>query len=59
MAPNDIWLFPKIKSALNGQKFQDTDDIQKEVTTALKSVPQLEFEKCFQQWQHRWTKCIA
>jgi hypothetical protein len=27
------------------------------VTTAQKAVPQLEFQKCFQQWQHPWAKC--
>jgi len=25
----------------------------------LKVIPQQEFQKCFQQWQHRWAKCIA
>jgi hypothetical protein len=58
-APNDFWLFPKIKSALNERRFQDTEDIQKNVTTALKGTAQQEFQKCFQQWQHRWAKCIA
>jgi hypothetical protein len=29
LAPNDVWLFPKIKSALKGQRFQDIGDIQK------------------------------
>jgi hypothetical protein len=24
--------------------------------TALKAVPQQEFQKCFQQWQHCWAK---
>jgi len=24
LASNDFWLFPKIKSALKGQRFQDT-----------------------------------
>jgi hypothetical protein len=28
LAPNDFWLFPKIKPVLKGRKFQDTD-IQK------------------------------
>jgi hypothetical protein len=60
LGPNDFWLFQKIKkSALNGQRFRDIEDIQKDVTTALKAVPQQEFLNCFQQWQHRWTKCIA
>jgi hypothetical protein len=38
----------KMKSALKG-RFQDIEDIQKNVTTAQKAVPQLEFQKCFQQ----------
>jgi hypothetical protein len=29
LALNDFWLFPKIKSALKGQIFQDTEDTQK------------------------------
>jgi hypothetical protein len=29
LAPNTFWLFPKIKFALKGRKFQDTEDIQK------------------------------
>jgi hypothetical protein len=35
-APNDFWLFPKIKSALKGQRFQDNEDIHRNVTMALK-----------------------
>jgi len=46
MVPNDFWLFPKIKSALNGRRFQDIEDIQKKnVTTAPKAIPQQEFQK--------------
>jgi hypothetical protein len=46
LAPNDFWLFPKIKSALKG-RFQDTEDIQKNVMMALKVIPHQEFH-CFQ-----------
>jgi hypothetical protein len=28
--PNDFWLFPKIKSALRGRKYQDIGDIKNE-----------------------------
>jgi hypothetical protein len=32
----------------------------KNVTKALKDIPQQEeFKKCFQQWLHRWAKCIG
>jgi transposase len=58
LAAIDFWLFPKTKSALKWRHFQDTEDIQKNVTTALKAIPQQEFQKCFQKWQHRWTKCV-
>jgi hypothetical protein len=47
LAPNDFWLFPKIKSTLKGQMYQDTEDIQTNVTMALKAIPQEEFQKCF------------
>jgi hypothetical protein len=41
LVPNDFWLFPQIKSVLKGQRFQDTEDIQRKVTTSsLKAVPQ-------------------
>jgi len=38
---NDFWLFPKIQSALQGRRFQDTEDIQNNVMMALKAIPQL------------------
>jgi len=27
--------------------------------TAPKAIPQQEFQKCFQLWQHPWAKCVA
>jgi hypothetical protein len=59
LALNDIQLFPEIKSALKGWSFQDSENIQKNVTMSLKAVRQQEFQKRFQQWQHHWAKCIA
>jgi hypothetical protein len=56
---NHFWLFPKIKFALKGQIFHDTGGTERNVMMALKAIPQQEFHKCFQQWQHRWAKCIA
>jgi hypothetical protein len=29
LVPNDFWLFPKIKYALKGQRFQEIGDIRK------------------------------
>jgi hypothetical protein len=41
-------LYPKMKSALKGQIFKDTEDIQKNVMMTLKAIPP-QFQKCFQQ----------
>jgi hypothetical protein len=51
LALNVFWLFPKIKSALKGRRFQNIGDI-KNVMTVLEAIQQQEFQKCFQQWQH-------
>jgi hypothetical protein len=32
---------------------------KKYVMTALKAIPQQEFQKCFQRWQQRWAKCVT
>jgi hypothetical protein len=47
LAPNDFWLFPKTKCTLKERKFLDTEDIQTNMTTALKAIPQQEFQKMF------------
>jgi len=60
LALNDFWLFPKIKSSLKGQRFQDTEDIQQNVMTALKAIPQQQFQKYFESnpsWQV-WEVCL-
>jgi hypothetical protein len=59
LIPNDLRYFTKIKSALRVQRFQDTEDIRRNVMMVLKAIPQQEFQNCFQQWQHRWAKCIT
>jgi hypothetical protein len=45
----DFWLFPKLKTALKGHIFLDTADIQGHAMTILQSIPEEEFQKCFQQ----------
>jgi hypothetical protein len=42
--PDDVYLFPKIKSDLKGRRFQDTEVI-KIMTKALKAISQQEFQK--------------
>jgi hypothetical protein len=56
LAPWYFWLFPKLKTALKDYRFSD---IQGHATTILQSVPEEEFQKCFDQRKHRLTKCIG
>jgi hypothetical protein len=56
LAPCDFQLFPKLKTALKDRRFSDTADIQGHATTILQSIPEEEFQKCFEQWKHRLTK---
>jgi hypothetical protein len=44
---------------LKGHRFSDIADIQGYATTILNSIPEEEFQKCFEQWKHRPTKCIG
>jgi transposase len=59
LAPCDFWLFPKLKAALKGHRFSDIADIQGHATTIMQSIPEEEFQKCFEQCKHQLTKCIG
>ena len=34
-------------------------EIQAESKKALKAIPEIEFNKCFDDWKKRWYKCIV
>jgi len=50
LAPCDFWFFPKLKkNALKGQSFADLSDIQRNVKTLLRGIPENDFQGCFRQ----------
>jgi len=59
LAPSDFSFFPKLKNALKGQRFVHLSDIQRNVKTLLRGIPENDFQDCFWQWHHRLTKCTA
>jgi hypothetical protein len=59
MAPCDFWLFPKLKRPLNDSRFDSREDIMRNATKELRSLPEEAFQKCFQQWKERWAKCVG
>jgi len=58
LSPADYFLFPKIKTALKGHRFDDRKDIEKNVTAQLSAVSSDEFHTCFQHLYNRSKKCV-
>ena len=53
IAPCDFWMFPKLKMALKGKRFDDIETIQSNATRELKAIPKSAFEDYFKMWKHR------
>jgi len=58
LAPNDFFLFPKIKKILKGRHFYENDDIRSNTTAGLKAILQNQFQNCFEGWTRHWHQCI-
>jgi len=56
--PYDFFLLQKVKSAVKGQHFESTEDIQRAVTQASNNIPQTTFQECHKQWEHHWKRCV-
>jgi len=59
LAPADFFLFPKLKTTLNGRRFQTTAEIQESTIRELRAITESAFKEAFQQWKKRWERCIA
>jgi len=57
--PVDFYLFPRLKSALNGWRFFSALDIIKNATKELKRFSQNGSQECFQRLYSRWQKCTV
>jgi hypothetical protein len=58
LAPDDCYLFPRLKSALKGWSFCDATDIIQNATEELKRLSQNGLQERFQNLCNRWQKCI-
>lgn len=54
LAPNDFFLFPRMKRDLKGKRFDSVAAVQKASTKVLDSIPVEEFQGAYQQWKSRW-----
>ncbi|UYV80132.1 hypothetical protein LAZ67_18001789 [Cordylochernes scorpioides] len=53
IAPNDFFLFPKLKAVLKGRHFDTREDIIEKSLLALKSIPKEAYKNCFDNWEKR------
>jgi hypothetical protein len=53
-----IFVFPKVKLALKGERFSDISDIQRGVTEQLKGVSLLAFQSTFEDLYKRSQRCV-
>jgi hypothetical protein len=59
LVPADFYLFPRLKSALNGRRFCDVTDIIKNAAEELKRLSQNGFQECTEYFYSRWQECIV
>ena len=57
LAPCEFFLFPKIKSALKGTRFESVDAVKVKATQLLNSITQDDLQHCFQQWKILMERC--
>ncbi|UYV82503.1 hypothetical protein LAZ67_21002595 [Cordylochernes scorpioides] len=56
LAPNDLFLYPKLKIKLKGRKFDNVDMIQAESKATLRNFSKSDFISCFDNWKKRWNR---
>ncbi|VVC37276.1 Transposase, type 1 [Cinara cedri] len=59
LAPCDFFLFPKIKSALKGTRFESMEAVKQKTAELLKALTKEDFQHCFDQWKKRMERCVA
>jgi hypothetical protein len=58
ITPCDFWLFLRLKTPLKGSHFDSRQDTIQNAMVQLHTIPNQAFQKCFQRWKDRWTKCV-
>jgi hypothetical protein len=52
-----LFLFPKIKAALKGTRFESVDAVKAKATEVMKKLSEKDLQHCFQQWKIRMELC--
>ncbi|XP_071558193.1 histone-lysine N-methyltransferase SETMAR-like [Temnothorax nylanderi] len=55
--PNDFWLFPKLKSAIKGKRYNNIHDMEQALTVALETISKEQYKDCFENFSNRLQFC--
>ena len=58
LAPNDFFLFPKIKDKLRGKRFSSPEEAVEAFKSHVLELSISDWQKCFENWFERMHKCI-
>jgi hypothetical protein len=59
LTPPDFFLFPKLKTALKGRRFQTMEEVQEYAIRELRVITESAFQEALQQRKKHWERCIA
>ena len=54
-----FFLFPKLKFYPKGRYFGTVKNIEKAVTDQLKAISVSDFQRCYEEWEQRFRRCVA
>jgi len=57
LAPCDFILFPELKSALKGSRFESIGAVKAKATELMNKLSEDDLQHCFQQWKIRMGHC--
>ncbi|VVC45369.1 Hypothetical protein CINCED_3A014589 [Cinara cedri] len=55
----DFYLFPKVKSALKGIRFESMEEVKQKSTELLNGLTKTDFQHCLEQWKKQMKRCVA
>ena len=57
LAPCEFFLFPKVKSALKGTRFESVEAVKSKAAEIFNQLTEVDFQHCFNQWKIRMERC--
>lgn len=57
-APCDLWLFPRFKMPVTGERFNDIKTTKTNAMSIIKAIPKSGYEDYFRKLKHYWERVL-